>query len=351
MTLKVIFLSILITFLLAINGQTVPTSNTTEVSKPIVGIIDGRNTTIADRSHVVSILITCKGQTGGCSGSVITSKYVLTAAHCAFNVEIFKIFPGDCFKGVSITSKLAYIHPNYVNNLFIKGNFEQDAAVIVLENSILEFGKQIIPLATSLIYGISDFDFLSIGCGRDDCNKKSLPAQAKIACLVAKDFTSGGYNQFGKKNVIFGFGINSSTYSGDSGSGILVEKASQYFECFDPNLNVLRDFLLYGIVSFGAGCGAESYGGYTTLDSVKTFVDKPDSSSCTNTKCIVSSELFATKNVDNIVKIFEDDTIDEIFSCQLKNAILEVGYLYAGFGGIPGLVDIFVSLLKAAIGL
>ncbi|CAD7088553.1 unnamed protein product [Hermetia illucens] len=121
-----------------------------------------------------------------CGGSIISSTFILTAAHCvvdgnnnAYAASLFTVVAGTTnynSGGVSKTGKKVYVHESY-------GNFKNDIALIEL-SSALTFSSTIQPIALATSAPPTGASILISGWGRLSTSG-SLPSQLQYNTLSA----------------------------------------------------------------------------------------------------------------------------------------------------------------------
>ncbi len=82
-----------------------------------------------------------------CTGSIVSSRYILTAAHCLLHADRVMVTVGsadidDWARSVRIFAKAAYIHPNFLG---VRGTARDDIALIELSRN-LTFSPHIQPI-------------------------------------------------------------------------------------------------------------------------------------------------------------------------------------------------------------
>nr|ACM40875.1 trypsin [Culicoides nubeculosus] len=263
---KLIFISIVFSVLEVHGGEVqeimpVPPQNYTRkrITMKIVGGSPAREHQFPWQASVTS----CSGQScSTCGGSLISRRYILTAAHCTAGLSEFQIGLGTNKRNkptVNLISKVKIEHPKYHARWLIN-----DVSIIKLPRAVrLNKGVQIIPLArknetfnnryatasgygkTSSLSSVSDqLNYVDMRIiSNTECKKTyGLSVQDSTLCAVGKNRAS--------QNVC----------QGDSGGPLVVKEGNS--------------FVQVGVVSFVAKAGCE-YGfpsGYARVSSFYPWI-------------------------------------------------------------------------------
>jgi secreted trypsin-like serine protease len=232
-----------------------------------------------------------------CGGSVISSTYILTAAHCLASlksISTLSVNAGSTYLSVIRQQRSAsqiYIHQNYDAKTFVN-----DIAVIGLSSPLNMNDRSIaricLPLSTSTDYPPANATVIAIGWGVLSTGSKvtsNILEQVTLQVIskTAVNCQKSVYNA----NVQFCAGVQG------GGKGILkneifIERGNSLFfvdTCQGDSGGPLMMFSnghweLVGITSYGIGCALAAYPGiYTRVSSYK------DWTSCflsNNTSCI-----------------------------------------------------------------
>ncbi|MCB0352633.1 MAG: trypsin-like serine protease [Bdellovibrionales bacterium] len=210
-------------------------------------IINGRACFVGDSPVVEIEIFNHSGRNvGGCSGTVVAPRVVITAAHCLEgNVGSVVVFAG----GETVGGERFAAHPDF-DNLPFKPLEASDIGVIVTKKD----------LNTRIVGIVSDNSFLLnepgviAGFGLDELGHFGTLRAAPVTL-----------NQFSKEGITIrysGFGITGNTCNGDSGGPLFVQRGSEW--------------LLAGVTSNGAlaNCGAGDVSNFANITdpNVRQFV-------------------------------------------------------------------------------
>uniref|UniRef100_A0A915ECW9 Peptidase S1 domain-containing protein n=1 Tax=Ditylenchus dipsaci TaxID=166011 RepID=A0A915ECW9_9BILA len=211
-------------------------------------ILNGKDTIEGDWPWVVFL-------NPGCTGSIITRRHVLTAAHCAYNItedgEVFRLPKITAIAGVSTTTISAADRPTaettnsnasgrqslYIKNIFIHPAYDYhdfttpDIAVLRTVRKIC------LPLAFQEDDGQIAF---TVGWGADKrtdgYNKTETSEEALIPLNPAKRCVDQFRNltrhvlEFNQENFICGGGTLRGTEIGDSGSPLMLNERGRWYQ-------------------------------------------------------------------------------------------------------------------------
>ncbi|KAH8311737.1 hypothetical protein KR044_007760 [Drosophila immigrans] len=201
-----------------------------------------------------------------CGGSLITNRFVLTAAHCATaHVQLIGVRLGehnldteqDCLfhDGIKIACPPPYeeygieeirIHPKYM-----KGSISHDIALIKLDKNV-EFKSHIGPICLPINYTLKEFDpdqiFNIAGWGKtEDDRPSSILLKAEVKHQHRSICRTFYENSPVSENHICAVGEGrQATCLGDSGGPLFYRYRDGY----------IQRFFQAGVISFGGqGCG------------------------------------------------------------------------------------------------
>ncbi|XP_055915313.1 serine protease SP24D-like [Eupeodes corollae] len=180
-------------------------------------IVGGQNAAEGQFPHQISLR---RNKQHTCGGSIISNKYVLTAAHCVVQSGItpypanqFSIYAGSTNRvsgGIEVAVANIKVHEKY-------GNFLNDLAVLTLAKS-LSFSKKIAPISLQNREIPHDAQVLISGWGRLSTNG-DIPMQLQYNTLNAvserRCFASQGLND--DSILCLAHQKNNGACNGDSG--------------------------------------------------------------------------------------------------------------------------------------
>lgn len=253
--MKIFFISTV--FLISLFFQT----EVTYANDKIVGGV------LADADKVVTNYIVSIG--GGCAGSIIASKWILTAAHCRPVISRFVTAGHVNLRSkerIKLEIKTSYVHPKYNEK-----TYSYDFALIELKYAIHfeNMGLSRIELVTPELAAKGAIDVgviataLGWGSVREDGAYSNLLMQLDLP-IVSRDLANapGAYNGLVDESMIpAGFTKGGKdTCQGDSGGPFTVVGSAGL-----P--------LLAGVISWGHGCArANHYGLYAKVAAAHSWI-------------------------------------------------------------------------------
>ncbi|XP_059473202.1 chymotrypsin-like elastase family member 2A [Neocloeon triangulifer] len=247
------------------------TSSKTNYSNYAKRIVGGTAATKHSHPWVVRLQIWDKGLENGkpvyftstCGGTLISSCFILTAAHCIGETsswyKYYKVILGDhdqyaVYEANHVTRgvKKIYIHPKYNQS-----NHDNDIALIKLSQSV-GFEDHIQPACLPSAGEYKDPPALKAwvvgwghtkegGKGADILMEAKLPLLSHRSCTLMTKHRKR--KSFISNNMLCAGGQNVDACQGDSGGPLLIRNSAT------------RQFEVHGVVSWGVGCARRGYPG------------------------------------------------------------------------------------------
>jgi len=248
-------------------------------------IVNGEPVPRGKYPWIASLTFNNGDQTGGCGGTLIASRWVVTAAHCTV-ASITSVVLGEHDisgvddldtnrKEVKVVKTIP--HPNYqspkpVSNDIALLKLEQDVDLNTLAPACLPDSGKDYTGQTGSVYGWGKTEVCSFGLTAI-LQEASLEIVSDSTCEAASgsftsldnngvctNYTDSYSGQISEEMVCAG-GAGKDSCQGDSGGPFTVKESDQHS--------------LVGVVSFGYGCGAPGlYGVYAEVAKLRTWIDE-----------------------------------------------------------------------------
>jgi len=227
-------------------------------------IINGEPAVSGDYPWMAAIYFTTPERTSFCGGSLISDRWVLTAAHCVYDADNFTVYLGSNSltlndpHRVIIQTSLYTIHPEYN-----QATLDNDIGLINL-NFPVTLTDYVQTIKLDSRYLITGVPGLIAGWGKTSDASSSISPDLKYITLltISNRECNFYYGEVITYKAVCAVGLSQSTCDGDSGSPLVAydEDGTPYHA---------------GIASFVSSTGCESNypSGYTRTSIFKSWID------------------------------------------------------------------------------
>lgn len=312
-----------------------------------LGVIGGRDALNGQGDSYVVLNIKCGTSVGLCGGCLIAPTKVLTAAHCAYGMSEIDVCYGikNCTgqSGQCITATKFYLHPVFVESLYLERRFLNDICIIELPEPIIG-----IPLARlSALTTLDSESFVGrsaavYGCGLVHGTNGTRATTVQFGCNTvtsSKVASKLGFDRYTEENnVIFARPhdeIDGGACGGDSGGPLFVSSSNK--SCTNTEwFSDESEKEVIGIVSFGsADCESFKPIVYTFVPAFLDFIENPQTYNCFSNDCPVKGLTHLTMlDKANILSGLKNRGLTSgALGCKVEQILSQPGFLLAGLGG------------------
>lgn len=197
-----------------------------------------------------------------CGGSVLSSEWIVTAAHCTNNFNSLSIMAGGSNRLQSESSQQSrsvvekYVHPGYTNN-----GYDWDISVLKL-SSPLNFNEYVQPVCLASEDVPDDTICITSGWGTSDSGNLASTLEQVFLPITNQAQCANSYSEL-TDNMICGGQANGGidACQGDSGGPLVCQNQDS------------GAWELHGVTSWGAGCAEPGYPGvWARITALKNWV-------------------------------------------------------------------------------
>ncbi|XP_070607244.1 coagulation factor X [Erythrolamprus reginae] len=256
------------------SSSLLPTGQSQNATTQIKSDDDGRKVRVVNGTDCKpgecpwQALLINENDVGFCGGTILSSIYVLTAAHCMNQTKFIKVVVGELDTSRRTTGRLHAVDKIYVHQKFVLATYDYDIAIIQLKTPI-RFSENVIPaclptadfanqiLMKQALATVSGFGRTKEK-GRTSNTLKvvKLPYVDRHVCKLSSNF------QITENMFCAGYHTQAQdACQGDSGG---------------PHVTLYRNtYFVTGIISWGEGCAQKGkYGVYTKVSKFLTWIKR-----------------------------------------------------------------------------
>jgi len=239
------------------------------VATPFHQIVGGQDTRIEEHPWQIWMLRCTSGSCYSCGGSIVSSTWIVSAAHCTANAEAasdFTIYAGSTSGGATESKKFSVKrwidHPDY------DGSVGNDISLLELDGEIDFSSRKTRPICLAAAEDSHTFDnqtcvvtgwgtTSSGGSASDVLQEVSVQVQTREECIRVEGRASYSETHLCAGDVLGGV----DSCQGDSGGPLVCPQGDNW--------------VLAGVVSFGEGCALpDHYGFYSRVSNYANWIDE-----------------------------------------------------------------------------